>query len=86
MIRWCRFGSGVRIIGAVFWLIFKSFSLGLLEATRLPGFGVVGLVRFAGSKALIFLALRPAYRPVVSRVDHVHPALVPYEAALAFEV
>jgi len=30
--------------------------------------------------------LRPAYRPVVSRVDHVHPALVPYEAALAFEV
>ena len=45
------------IIGAAFWLILRSFSLGLLEATRLPGFGVVGLVRFAGSKTLIFLAL-----------------------------
>ena len=78
-------------VGPPFWLIFKSFSLGLLEATRLPGFGVEGFVRFAGSKALIFFGvvapgLRPAYRPVVSRVDHVHPALVPYEAALAFEV
>ena len=50
------------------------------------GFGSVCREQSFGLFGVVAPGLRPAYRPVASWVDHVRPALVPYEAALAFEV
>ena len=53
---------------------------------RSGGFGSVGGQQGHGLFGSVAAGLRPAYRPVVCRVDHVYPALVPYETALALEV